>query len=148
MYWYNSPQKCTGTLSGGDKMYRYIFPPKMYWYTFDLLWKCMRLQMHHSLPPLSLSCMYLPGHWLASLLAQHASRNLAFDSRSLKAKAYNFTSNLHLTSFYLLTNVITLSLSRMVTHCYNSSTQTESKIDYPRSNSLIARDDGNNGKYK
>jgi hypothetical protein len=54
-------------------MYGYIFPPKMCWYTFDPLWKRMRLQMHHSLPPLSLSCMHLPGHWLALLLAQHAS---------------------------------------------------------------------------
>ncbi len=41
-------------------------------------------------------------------------QNLAFNSRSLKAKAHNFTSNLHLTSFYLLTNVITLSLSQVV----------------------------------
>ncbi len=72
MYWYNSPPKCTGTLLGGDKMYGYISPPEMYWYTFDPLWKRMRLQMHHSLPPLSLSCMYLPGHWLALSLAQHA----------------------------------------------------------------------------
>jgi hypothetical protein len=44
-------------------------------------------------------------------------------------------------------NVITLSLTHVVMHCHNSSTPTESKIDYPRSNSLIIRDNGNNGKY-
>jgi hypothetical protein len=35
----------------------------------------------------------------------------------------------------------------MVTHSYNSSTPTESKIDHPRSNSVILRNDGDNGKY-
>jgi hypothetical protein len=39
-------------------------------------------------------------------------------SKSLKAKAYNFTSNLHFTSFYLLIDVIALSLSRPVMQRY------------------------------
>jgi hypothetical protein len=32
----------------------------------------MHLQMHPLLPPLSLSCMYLPEHWLELLLVQYA----------------------------------------------------------------------------
>jgi hypothetical protein len=51
-------------------------------------------------------------------------QNLAFDSRSLKSKAHNFTLNLHLTSFYILTNIIMLSLSCVVMHTFHPNSIT------------------------